>query len=95
MTKTKETIETVMNEGTVDAVKQAVEAIPVESNGKYTALGVGTVAVIAATIIGGVVAGVCYFKRKKQQKETQNEAAGVIDAQATADDFEENNSEEA
>lgn len=94
MNTIENTINTVMTEDTVEAVAQAVEAIPAKSInwakvGKLGAVG-GAVALIGA----GAVAIIKHNKAKNQEKDEQEAAAGEIDNVKVAEkDFVEKDSE--
>jgi hypothetical protein len=83
-------------EDTVNAIEQAVEAIPAEVNGKNVALGVGAGVVLGVTVVTGAAMAIRHFANKKKLKEAQEQAAatGVDNVQVAKDDFEESEPEE-
>ena len=79
MNTIEETVNTVINEETVEAAVEAVKAIPVKSInwaklGKAGAI-VGTVVAVGA----GIAAGVRYIKRKHQEKTDEQAADSGLD----------------
>lgn len=89
---TIENINTIVNEDTVNAAMDAVEAIPVKAInwskiGKAGAVG-GTVLALGA----GIYAGIRYIKGKKAEKEAAADA--VDNVKVAENDFVEKESEE-
>ena len=91
MENTIETVNTLVNEDTVNVAVEAIEAIPAKSI-NWSKLGkVGAVVGAVAAIGAGAAAVIHHVKRKKQLKAEQEKAAatGVDNVQIAKDDFEE------
>lgn len=79
----------IMNEGVIDAVAQAAEAVPVKAKGKLGVI--GAVVFVGGAIITGVALGIRKHNKKKAEK--QQAASGVDNMDVVKHDFEECDSE--
>lgn len=94
---TIENINNIVNEDTVEAVAQAVEAIPTKTINLAKIGKAGAVVGAIVAVGAGIAAGVRYVKNKRQLKAEKEKAAAtsVDNVQVAKDDFEEGNPEEA